>query len=415
MDNINQVCSDIWKELVAAARVEPALNLKPFYDEIVKKEDPVNNKVLIDFKSPTEMTSEEYVEFPAKSNWNANVKYSLYSINANSTEPRIRLCHFIMVIAYKLKIFGEDAFGKVLARCKIGAAVVNHALELNKVFFVSGGIRNRISVRVRPLNEETFKAVVQDILKCTNDTNLQRNYVGDGAGDVEIAGLGLPPSALTDGSTPSAEILFKRCLHEVKALVDSQAYLKNPGAPEIAAARIQSALLDGITRVTNGQSIPLSSRSTSPTMSTSSLGSNFAANANGDENNNNDDTGEKNRKKRVSPAYAMAEATLMSTRAALREADNFEAIIDLQREEIELRRESDKQKFMEQQLIHEERKCTTAALQRIVDKLCPELDPTEKFAARKRKLDDLRDVLGDDLYESKLQQLRNEFLQAAAL
>jgi len=371
MDNIDQVCSDIWKELVAAARVEPALNLKPFYDEIVKKEDPVNNKVLIDFKRPREMTSEEYVEFPAKSNWNANVKYSLYSINANSTEPRIRLCHFIMVIAYKLKIFGEDAFGKVLARCKIGAAVVNHALELNKVFFVSGGIRNRISVRVRPLNEETFKAVVQDILKCTNNTNLQHNYVGDGAGDVEIA--------------------------------------------EIAAARIQSALLDGITRVTNGQSIPLSSRSTSPTMSTSSLGSNSAANANGDENKNNDDAGEKNRKKRVSPASAMAEAILMSTRAALREADNFEAIIDLQREEIELRRESDKQKFMEQQLIHEERKCTTAALQRIVDKLCPELDPTEKFAARKRKLDDLRDVLGDDLYESKLQQLRNEFLQAAAL
>lgn len=66
-------------------------------------------------------------------------------------------------------------------------------------------------------------------------------------------------------------------------------------------------------------------------------------------------------------------------------------------------------------MIHEERKCTTMALQRIVDKLCPELDPTEKFATRKRKLDDLRDVLGDDLYESKLQQLRNEFLQAAAL
>jgi len=70
----------------------------------------------------------------------------------------------------------------------------------------------------------------------------------------------------------------------------------------------------------------------------------------------------------------------------LREADNFEAIIDLQREEIELRRESDKQKFMEQQLIHEERKCTTVALQRIVDKLCPELDPTEKFAARKMQV-----------------------------
>jgi hypothetical protein len=34
------------------------------------------------------------------------------------------------------------------------------------------------------------------------------HYVGDGYGDVAIAGLGLPPSALLDGASPSAETPF---------------------------------------------------------------------------------------------------------------------------------------------------------------------------------------------------------------
>ncbi len=63
------------------------------------------------------------------------------------------------------------------------------------------------------LNEETFEAMVVDMLRCTNDTNLQHTYVGDGVGDLELAGLGIASIALTDGSNPSAEMLFKRCLH----------------------------------------------------------------------------------------------------------------------------------------------------------------------------------------------------------
>jgi hypothetical protein len=67
------------------------------------------------------------------------------------------------------------------------------------------------------------------------DTNLQWYYVGDGVGDVAKAGLGLPPMALTDGSLPGAEILFRRSLHEVKGLVESKVYLKNPESSQAAA------------------------------------------------------------------------------------------------------------------------------------------------------------------------------------
>ena len=269
MDNINQIASDLWKELVAAALVELPLNVKAFYDDIVKVEDPANSKVLVDFKRPSEMSQEEYQSLPAKCNWNGNVKYSLISINKDP-EILIRLCHLIMLAAFKLKIFGDDAFGKVSSQCKVGAAIVNHILEKNFIFFPAGAVRSRYPVCVRPLNEEIFKFVVMDLLKCTNDTNVQRSYVGDGKGDIHLAGLGIPPIALTDGSSPGSEILFKRSLHEVKALFDSQAYLKNPSSLETVAAHQEATLLDGITLVANGQSAR-GSRCTSPTLSTSIL------------------------------------------------------------------------------------------------------------------------------------------------
>jgi hypothetical protein len=81
---------------------------------------------------------------------------------------------------------------------------------------------------------------------------------------LELAGLGIAPIALTDGSNPSAEMLFKRCLHEVKALFESQGYLKNPQAPESIASRQQTMILDGIARIAN-------SKSTSATATNSSI------------------------------------------------------------------------------------------------------------------------------------------------
>jgi hypothetical protein len=35
-----------------------------------------------------------------------------------------------------LKVFGDDAFGKMSSRCKNGVAVVNHLMEQNSVLFL---------------------------------------------------------------------------------------------------------------------------------------------------------------------------------------------------------------------------------------------------------------------------------------
>jgi len=113
MDNVASVSEEIWNDLVVASRIEQPMQVKPFYNDMVKKEDPNNNKVFLDFKKPSEMTTDEYNSVTAKSNWNSNIKYSLYSINKLSEDTPIRLCHLLMHTAFKLKIFGDDAFGKV--------------------------------------------------------------------------------------------------------------------------------------------------------------------------------------------------------------------------------------------------------------------------------------------------------------
>jgi hypothetical protein len=61
-----------------------------------------------------------------------------------------------------------------------------------------------------------------------------------------LAGPEIVPIALSAGSIPSAEMLFKQCLHEVTAMFESQLYLKNPQAPGSIASRQQSMILDGM-------------------------------------------------------------------------------------------------------------------------------------------------------------------------
>jgi len=52
--DVPALASDIWKELVAASLVEPPLNVKPFYSDIIKVENPTNSKFMVDFKRPSD-------------------------------------------------------------------------------------------------------------------------------------------------------------------------------------------------------------------------------------------------------------------------------------------------------------------------------------------------------------------------
>jgi len=227
--------------------------------------------------------------------------------------------------------------------------------------------------------------------------------------------LGFPPRALTDGSAPSAEILFKRSLHEVKGLLESKSYLSNPNSAAATAARAQAVILDGINDILSG------GLSTAATNAASTaeiiLESNNTNRMSPLSVPNHSSTGEES--KRKSPATLMAEASLLSQEAAVKDADNLSKMIKLQEAELKLRkddavanREERKEELRLQAL---ERTRSTEVLQKIIDKLCPDADPTEKFTARKRKLDECRDTLGEELYHLKLRQLTDEFLKASAM
>ncbi len=164
-----------------------------------RNEDSANRKILVDFKMPSEMSDEEFQAVVVKNNWNARVKYHLYSISMISPDVPVRLCHLVMHAASKLKIFGDDAFCTVTLCCRVGAEVVNYLMVKNCVFFPLGGGCTQLPVHACPLNDETFKNTVVGLLKCSSDTNHQRNYVGDRDGGATLVGLGVSPIALTNG------------------------------------------------------------------------------------------------------------------------------------------------------------------------------------------------------------------------
>jgi hypothetical protein len=106
IENVADISEEIWKELEASSAVQAPLCIRPYYNNIIKNE----NKS--DFKRPMELTAAEYTTILPKLYWNFSVKYSLLSINMDLLKP-ICLCHLLLLTTSKLKVFGDDAFGKV--------------------------------------------------------------------------------------------------------------------------------------------------------------------------------------------------------------------------------------------------------------------------------------------------------------
>jgi hypothetical protein len=178
IENVIEISEEIRKELEASSAVEAPLHIRPYYNDFIKNEDKS------DFKRLMELTAAEYITILPKLNRNFSVKYSLLSINMDLMKP-IHLCHLLLCTASKLKVFGDDAFGKVTSRCNVAAAVVNYLMEVNRVFFSVTAGQQRVPGCVRQINAETFKSAVMDIIKCVGDANIQHHHVGDG--DISVA------------------------------------------------------------------------------------------------------------------------------------------------------------------------------------------------------------------------------------
>jgi len=84
----------------------------------------------------------------------------------------------------------------------------------------------------------------------------------------------------------------------------------------------------------------------------------------------------------------------------------------MQAEELKANRE---ERITEAKASRFERKTMAKVLQKIVEKLCLEKDPTDKYTARKCKLDQAWAALREALYHMKVQQLKDEFIKKSAM
>jgi cell wall-associated NlpC family hydrolase len=141
----------------------------------------------------------------------------------------------------------------------------------------------------------------------------------------------------------------------VRGLLESKAYLKNPDSAEATAARQEAVVLDRINNILSGGQIAAAravqdSQNARAVQDSQNAGSatnnNMADNTTVNENNatNNSVRGSptvslltaddnSTSKYRKSPATMMAEASLLSQEAALKEADNLKNMIGVQKEE----------------------------------------------------------------------------------
>ncbi len=110
---------------------------------------------------------------------------------------------------------------------------------------------------------------------------------------------------------------------------------------------------------------------------------------------------------------------MLSQQAALKEADNLKSMIEVQKEELVLRKHDfdlqQEEWKTELLLMKSERESSTKLLSKLVERLCPDVDPIDLYTSRKRKLDEARAALGEELYNLWLMQLRIEFLKSSAL
>jgi hypothetical protein len=68
--NIKKIAAGVWKELQDASHVEAPTNIKPFSDDIVKREDPTT-KVLVDINRPSEINPDEFKSLLEKYYWSS--------------------------------------------------------------------------------------------------------------------------------------------------------------------------------------------------------------------------------------------------------------------------------------------------------------------------------------------------------
>jgi hypothetical protein len=164
-ESIRALYDEVLEKLISASTIEPPQNSLPFFDPIIKNEIPGgytrnNNPKFkyVPFKSPREMTDQEFLALPQKGNLMQEAKLNPCSMFIDRELPVVLLSHFLVGAAYTLKVF--STYGMMAKSFQLLTECMNYAIETNH-FVVPHKLC--VAQRLRKLQEQSVRQWVDDL------------------------------------------------------------------------------------------------------------------------------------------------------------------------------------------------------------------------------------------------------------
>ena len=253
-EGVKALYNEVIEKLIAVSVVEAPHNSLPYFNPVVKSEVPdgytMNNKQkykYVAYKTPRDMTDEEYLSLPGKGNLTQEVKSSRCSFVMDDDMPPVLLGHFVVCVSYTLKVF--STYGMMAKNFAMAMEAINYALDTNHVVVPHSKC---IGQRLRKLQDQSVRQWIEELCNAFSGDDSQRTFQGDGQLDAESAvGIGIPSRGLTSGEEKSAEEYYRYMLAELKAHKDAKTWLLTATACE--QQKTNNILLTNINSVVAGK------------------------------------------------------------------------------------------------------------------------------------------------------------------
>jgi hypothetical protein len=176
-EGVKALYNEVIEKLIAVSVVEAPHNSLPYFNPVVKSEVPdgytMNNKQkykYVAYKTPRDMTDEEYLSLPGKGNLTQEVKSSRCSFVMDDDMPPVLLGHFVVCVSYTLKVF--STYGMMAKNFAMAMEAINYALDTNHVVVPHSKC---IGQRLWKLQDQSVRQWIEELCKWQSTTKRARS------------------------------------------------------------------------------------------------------------------------------------------------------------------------------------------------------------------------------------------------